>query len=67
MVQAATDFPDPVRRTTLLCIDRMQSRGALIRKLWAELDVARSLAGEDLCRRERAMRGEERNHDTGVN
>lgn len=55
-VKAATDFRDLVRRTTRLYIGRMQSRGALIRKLWAEPAVARSLAAVDLRRREQAMR-----------
>ena len=55
-VQAATDFKDLVRRTTRLYIDRMQSRGALIRNLWAEPAVARSLAAVDLRRREQAQR-----------
>ena len=54
-VKAAESFGDLVRRTTRLYIENMQSRGALLRKLWAEPAVARSLADVDLRGRDKAM------------
>ena len=54
-VAAAENFHDLVRRTTRLYIQHMQARGALLRKLWAEPAVARSMADDDLRRRDEAM------------
>lgn len=54
-VAAAENFHDLVRRTTRLYIEHMQARGALLRKLWAEPAVARSMADDDLRRRDEAM------------
>jgi hypothetical protein len=54
-VKSAESFEDLVRRTTRLYIENMQSRGALLRKLWAEPAVARSLAEENLRGRDEAM------------
>lgn len=54
-VAAAENFHDLVRRTTRLYIEHMQTRGALLRKLWAEPAVARSMADDDLRRRDEAM------------
>lgn len=54
-VKSAESFEDLVRRTTRLYIENMQSRGALLRKLWAEPAVARSLADEDQRARHKAM------------
>jgi TetR/AcrR family transcriptional regulator, fatty acid biosynthesis regulator len=55
-VKAAESFEDLVRRTTRLYIENMKLRGALLRKLWAEPAVARSLADENLRGRDKAMR-----------
>jgi TetR/AcrR family transcriptional regulator, fatty acid biosynthesis regulator len=55
-VRQAESFEELVRRTTRLYIENMQSRGALLRKLWAEPAVARSLADENLRGRDKAMR-----------
>ena len=54
-VAAAENFHDLVRRTTRLYIEHMQARGALMRKLWAEPALARSMADDDLRRRDEAM------------
>jgi TetR/AcrR family transcriptional regulator, fatty acid biosynthesis regulator len=55
-VKQAESFEELVRRTTRLYIENMQSRGPLLRKLWAEPAVARSLADENLRGRDKAMR-----------
>ena len=55
-VNAAETFEELVRRTTRLYIENMKSRGALLRKLWAEPAVAGSLAEENLRGRDEAMR-----------
>jgi AcrR family transcriptional regulator len=55
-VKVAESFEDLVRRTTRLYIETMHTRGALLRKLWAEPAVARLMADEDLQRRDEAMR-----------
>jgi AcrR family transcriptional regulator len=55
-LDAATDFEDLVRRTTRAYIEHVKSRGTLLRKLWAEPAVARSLADDNLRGREQAMR-----------
>ena len=55
-VKVAESFEDLVRRTTRLYIETMHSRGALLRKLWAEPAVARLMADDDLQRRDEAMR-----------
>ncbi len=55
-VKVAESFEDLVRRTTRLYIENMKSRGALLRKLWAEPAVAGSLAEENLRGRDEAMR-----------
>lgn len=55
-VNAAESFEDLVRRTTRLYIENMKSRGALLRKLWAEPVVAGALADEHLRGRDEAMR-----------
>lgn len=55
-VKAAETFEELVRRTTRLYIENMKSRGALLRKLWAEPAVAGSLAEENLRGRDEAMR-----------
>jgi TetR/AcrR family transcriptional regulator, fatty acid biosynthesis regulator len=54
-VRAAESFEDLVRRTTRLYIENMKSRGALLRKLWAEPAVAGSLADTNLRERDKAM------------
>lgn len=55
-VKTAETFEELVRRTTRLYIENMKLRGALLRKLWAEPAVARSLADENLRSRDKAMR-----------
>ncbi len=55
-VKSGGSFEDLVRRTTRLYIETMHTRGALLRKLWAEPAVARSLADDNLRRRDEAMR-----------
>lgn len=55
-VKASESFEDRVRCTTRLYIDNMHERGALLRKLWAEPAVARSLTDEHLNGRDNAMR-----------
>jgi TetR/AcrR family transcriptional regulator, fatty acid biosynthesis regulator len=53
--KAAESFEDLVRRTTRLYIDNMKSRGPLLRKLWAEPAVARSLEEEHQRSRNETM------------
>jgi len=55
-VKASESFEDLVYRTTRLYIENMHQRGALLRKLWAEPAVARSLTDEHLSGRDHAMR-----------
>ena len=55
-VKAAESFEDLIRRTTRLYIETMHTRGALLRKLWAEPAVARLLADDEQRRRDEAMR-----------
>jgi len=55
-VKLADSFEDLVRRTTRLYIEHIKSRGPLLRKLWAEPAVARSLAEDNLRGRDEAMR-----------
>lgn len=54
-IKAAESFEELVRRTTRLYIENMNSRGALLRKLWAEPAVAGALAEEHLRGRDAAM------------
>lgn len=55
-VKAAESFEDLIRRTTRLYIETMHTRGALLRKLWAEPAVARQMAEDQVHRRDEAMR-----------
>jgi TetR/AcrR family transcriptional regulator, fatty acid biosynthesis regulator len=54
--RAATDFRDLVYRTTRTYVAQVKERGALLQRLWAEAAVARTVADENLRRRDEAMR-----------
>lgn len=55
-IAAATDFRDLVYRTTRTYVAQVKERGALLQRLWAEPAVARSVADQNLRKREEALR-----------
>jgi AcrR family transcriptional regulator len=54
--RAATDFRDLVYRTTRTYVMQVKERGALLQRLWAEPAVARTVADQNLHKREEALR-----------
>jgi AcrR family transcriptional regulator len=54
--RAATDFRDLVYRTTRTYVAQVRERGALLQRLWAEPAVARSVADQNVRKREEALR-----------
>ena len=54
--RAATDFRDLIYRTTRTYVAQVKERGALLQRLWAEPAVARSVADQNLHKREEALR-----------
>ncbi|MFM7848685.1 MAG: TetR/AcrR family transcriptional regulator [Rubrivivax sp.] len=55
-IGAAVDFRDLVYRTTRTYVAQVKERGALLQRLWAEPAVARSVADQNLRKREEALR-----------
>lgn len=55
-IHLATDFRDLVYRTTRTYVAQVKERGALLQRLWAEPSVARSVADQNLDKREEALR-----------
>jgi len=55
-IRAATDFRDLVYRTTRTYVAQVKERGALLQRLWAETAVARTVADENVRKREEALR-----------
>lgn len=55
-IRAATDFRDLVHRTTRTYVAQVKERGALLQRLWAEPAVARSVADQNVRKREEALR-----------
>ncbi|MBL0088974.1 MAG: TetR/AcrR family transcriptional regulator [Ideonella sp.] len=54
--RAATSFRDLVYRTTRTYVAQVKERGALLQRLWAETAVARTVAEENVRKREEALR-----------
>ena len=55
-IGAAVDFRDLVHRTTRTYVAQVKERGALLQRLWAEPAVARSVADQNVRKREEALR-----------
>ena len=55
-IGAAVDFRDLVYRTTRTYVAQVKERGALLQRLWAEPAVARSVADQNVRKREEALR-----------
>jgi AcrR family transcriptional regulator len=55
-IGSAVDFRDLVYRTTRTYVAQVKERGALLQRLWAEPAVARSVADQNVRKREEALR-----------